>query len=101
MEMGRLLPASTAKEFSVEYAGVVAFGRGTVVDDPEEADYALQLLLDKYAPHLRPGQDYRATTPDERRITSVYRVDVEDWSGKAKVAPEDFPNAFTYANQHG
>ena len=33
MEMGRLLPAAEALEFSVEYAGVTIFGTMTVVED--------------------------------------------------------------------
>ena len=93
--MGRLLPAPVALEFSVEYAGVVAFGTGRVVKDQDEARAALQMLLDKYAPHLRPGVDYRATTDDELKQTAVYRIDVEAWSGKQKEAPEDFPGAFS------
>ena len=92
--MGRLLPAPEALEFSVEYAGVVAFGTGRVVEDEDEARMALQMLLDKYAPHLRPGVDYRATTDDELKRTAVYRIDVEAWSGKQKEVPEDFPGAF-------
>ncbi len=93
--MGRLLPAPEALEFSVEYAGVVAFGTGRVVTDQVEAREALQMLLDKYAPHLRPGVDYRATTDDELKRTAVYRIDVEAWSGKQKEVPEDFPGAFS------
>ena len=93
--MGRLLPAPEALEFSVEYAGVVAFGTGRVVEDQDEARTALQMLLDKYAPHLRPGVDYRATTDDELKRTAVYRIDVEAWSGKQKEVPEDFPGAFS------
>lgn len=93
-EVGRLLPAAEALEFSVEYAGVMVFGRGTVVDDTEEARDALQRLLDKYAPHLRPGRDYRATTDEELGRTAVYRVDIEAWSGKQKSADADFPGAF-------
>lgn len=92
--MGRLLPAPEALEFSVEYAGVVVFGRGCVVEDREEARTALQLLLDKYAPHLRPGVDYRPTTNDELRRTAVYRIDIDAWSGKQKEVAEDFPGAF-------
>ncbi len=92
--MGRLLPADEALEFSVEYAGVVAFGTGRVVEDQGEARAALQLLLDKYAPHLRPGVDYRPTTDDELRRTAVYRIDVESWSGKQKEAEAAFPGAF-------
>lgn len=92
-EMGRLLPAEEALEFSVEYAGVVAFGRARIVVDPDAARRGLQLLLDKYFPDLRPGRDYRPITDDELRRTAVYRIDIEAWSGKMKRADEDFPGA--------
>lgn len=93
-EMGRILPADEALEFSVEYAGVVVFGDIVVVDDEVEAERALQALLDKAAPHLRPGRDYRAIQPDELRRTSVFRLDVRSWSGKRKVVGDAFPGAF-------
>jgi nitroimidazol reductase NimA-like FMN-containing flavoprotein (pyridoxamine 5'-phosphate oxidase superfamily) len=93
-EMGRILPAGTALEFSVEYASVVAFGRAQLVPHAEEARRGLQLLLDKYAPHLRPGRDYRPITSEEMDRTSVFRIDIEAWSGKRKVAGPDFPGAF-------
>ncbi len=93
--MGRLLPAPEALQFSVEYAGVVAFGTGRVIKDREEARAALQMLLDKYAPHLKPGEHYRPTTDDELKRTAVYRIDVETWSGKQKEAAADFPGAFS------
>jgi nitroimidazol reductase NimA-like FMN-containing flavoprotein (pyridoxamine 5'-phosphate oxidase superfamily) len=96
-EMGRLLPAPTALHFSVEYAGVVVFGRARVVPDDAEAERALQLLLDKYAPHLRPGRDYRPIQPEELAVTAVYRIEIDEWSGKQKVAPPDHPGAFWYA----
>lgn len=96
--MGRLLPAPKALEFSVEYAGVVAFGKAVVVRDPDEAKAALQLILDKYAPHLKPGVDYRPTTDNELKRTAVYRIDIESWSGKQKEAARDFPGAFDFAN---
>jgi len=92
--MGRLLPAPEALEFSVEYAGVVVFGTGRVVADPLEAKAALQMLLDKYAPHLEAGRDYRPTTDDELKRTAVYRVDIESWSGKQKEVEADFPGAY-------
>jgi len=94
--MGRLLPALEALEFSVEYAGAVVFGRGTVVEDPEECRHGLRILLEKYAPHLRYGIDYRATTDDELKRTAVYRIDIEAWSGKQKEVVEDFPGAFGF-----
>jgi nitroimidazol reductase NimA-like FMN-containing flavoprotein (pyridoxamine 5'-phosphate oxidase superfamily) len=95
-EMGRLLPAPTALHFSVEYAGVVVFGRARIVDDPAEAERALQQLLDKYAPHLRPGRDYRPIQPEELAATAVYRIEIDEWSGKQKVAPPDHPGAYRY-----
>jgi nitroimidazol reductase NimA-like FMN-containing flavoprotein (pyridoxamine 5'-phosphate oxidase superfamily) len=94
--MGRLLPAGTALEFSVEYASVVVFGKGRVVTDPAEAEAALQLLLNKYAPHLRAGRDYRPITPGELERTTVYRVDIESWSGKMKKVEGDAPGAFRF-----
>ena len=92
-EMGRLLPAPEALEFSVEYSGVVATGMVHMVWDQGEAEAVLQHLLDKYAPHLRPGVDYRPITPDELKRTAVYRMDVEGWSGKEKAVAEH-PGSF-------
>ena len=76
------IAADEALEFSVEFASVTAFGTGGVVEDPAEAREALQMLLDKYAPALRPGRDYRAITAGELKRTSVYRIDIEEWTGK-------------------
>ena len=97
MELGRLLPADTALEFSTEYASVAVFGRGSVVTDPDEARDALQLLLDKYFADLTPGTDYRATTDDELERTSVFRVDIEEWVGKRKQVDPEFPGARRYS----
>lgn len=97
-EMGRLLPGSTAMSFSVEYSSVVVFATAVLVEEPAEAEHALQMLLDKYFPHLRPEQDYRPITPEERNATAVYRLEIEEWSGKTKAAPDDFPGAFSYEN---
>lgn len=93
-QMERLLPAAEALEFSVEYAGVAIFGSARVVEDDIEAEHGLQLLLDKYAPHLRPDVDYRSITPQELKRTAVFRVDIDEWSGKKKEVGEDFPGAY-------
>jgi nitroimidazol reductase NimA-like FMN-containing flavoprotein (pyridoxamine 5'-phosphate oxidase superfamily) len=95
-EMGRLLPAATALDMSVEYSSVVLFGRAAVVDDPDQAKRALQLLLDKYFPHLKPGRDYRPITPEELARTRAYRIQIDEWSGKRKKVEGDFPGAFAY-----
>jgi uncharacterized protein len=98
MEMGRLLPAEVALEFSVEFASVIVFGQAVLVRDADEEAHALQLLLDKYAPHLRPGTDYRAPVESEIKRTAVYRLSIEAWSGKKKEVPADFPGAYWYAD---
>lgn len=99
-EVGRLLPADQALEFSIEYGGVVVFGTASIVSDAEESEHGLQLLLDKYAPHLKPGRDYRPITAGELERTSVFRLDIESWSGKRKYVEQDFPGAFLYEDRH-
>ena len=93
-EMGRPLPAERAKNFGVEYAGVVVFGRTAIVTESAEAKRGLQLLLDKYFPHLRPGEDYSPATDEDLKVTAVYRIEIESWSGKEKKVEGDFPGAF-------
>lgn len=94
--MGRILPAAEALHFSVEYEGVSVFGLIKILPDAEASRFALQLLLDKYAPHLRPGRDYRPIADEELERTTVYRIEIESWSGKRNVKPSDFPGAFEY-----
>ena len=98
--MGRLLPADVALEFSVEFAGVTVFGTATIIKEADEARHALQQLLDKYAPHLRPERDYHPTTDEELARTAVYRIDIEAWSGKKKEVAPDFPGAYRYEDHY-
>ncbi len=95
-EMGRLLPAARAMNFSVEFSGVVIFGRVSLVTDADEAKHGLQLLSDKHFPHLEPGKDYEPVTDTDLKVTAVYRIDIESWSGKQKKVADDFPGAFYF-----
>ncbi len=87
-EIGRLLPAKTALNFSNEYASVCLFGQARIVGTDDEKRHGLQGLLAKYFPDLHPGADYRPITEDEMAQTAVYAVEIEGWSGKQKVVPE-------------
>lgn len=100
-EMGRMLPAEKAMEFSCEYAGVIVFGRAELIQNEEEARRALQMLLDKYFPHLRPGDHYSPASRDELDVTAVFRIRIEQWSGKQKREATSFPGAFPYGNPPG
>lgn len=95
-EMGRLLPAETAIEVGVEYASAVVFGTIEVLTDDAQAQHALQMLLDRFFPHLKAGVDYRGILPEEVNQTAVYGVKIDTWSGKEDRAREDFPGAFSY-----
>jgi len=83
-EMGEWIVADRAMNFGVKYKGVVVFGRLSVVDDNDEAKHGLQLVMDKHFPDLRPGVDYEAATDEDLKVTAVFRVDIEAWSGKEK-----------------
>jgi nitroimidazol reductase NimA-like FMN-containing flavoprotein (pyridoxamine 5'-phosphate oxidase superfamily) len=100
-EMGRLLPANEAINVGIEYAGVVVFGRCAIISDQVEATHGLQLLLDKYFPHLKSGQDYIPINAEGLKYTAVYRIDIESWSGKERVVEGDFPGAFYYGEGPG
>ena len=83
-EKGEWIVAERAMNFGVLYKGVVVFGHLTVVDDVEEAKHGLQLIMEKHFPALRPGVDYEAATNDDLKVTAVFRVEIESWSGKEK-----------------
>lgn len=97
--MGRLLPSHEALTMSVEYDGATVFGRAHVLTDDAEREHGLRLILDKYFPHLAYGADYRAITPDELARTSVYRIEIDSWSGKRKRVDDGFAGAFRYGER--
>jgi nitroimidazol reductase NimA-like FMN-containing flavoprotein (pyridoxamine 5'-phosphate oxidase superfamily) len=83
-EMGGLLTSDKASGFGVEFAGVVVFGEAMVLSDREEMQHGLQMLLDKYFPDRKSGIDYRPIQDDELDSVAVYRIQIDEWSGKQK-----------------
>jgi hypothetical protein len=81
-ELGKMLPSNVALEFSLQYRSVLVFGTARVVTDPDEAKRLLHGLISKYFPELRAGEEYREVTDKELRATSVYAIQIEEWSGK-------------------
>jgi len=98
-EMGRLLPAPRAFNMSVEYEGVVVFGRARVLEGEEEKRRGLQRLLDKYFGHLLVGADYAPPSEEELKLTSVYRIAIDSWSGKRKAVDAGYEGAFQYGEK--
>ena len=93
-EMGNLLPADSAVEYSVEFASVILEGRMSIIEDPIEARRALMLLMRKYAPQFEPNRDYREISDHDLSRTSVFRIDIDRWSGKGQSV--DAPDAYSY-----
>jgi uncharacterized protein len=81
-ELGKMLPANVALEFSLQFRSVIVFGSARLITDPEEARRVLYGLLRKYFPEMTAGKDYREITDQELKRTSVYAIQIEAWSGK-------------------
>ena len=81
-EFGRLLPANTALEFSLQYRSVLVFGSVRILENDEARLRGLNGLLKKYFPDMTPGKEYRPITKQELARTSVYALEIESWSGK-------------------
>jgi len=81
-ELGNFLPSNVALEFSLQFRSVIVFGIARLVTDPDEARYLLYGLIGKYFPTMRAGQEFREITDKELRATSIYAIQIEEWSGK-------------------
>jgi nitroimidazol reductase NimA-like FMN-containing flavoprotein (pyridoxamine 5'-phosphate oxidase superfamily) len=95
-EMGRLLPAPDVLDYSTEYASVVVFGRVAIVTDAATTRRVFDMQMLKYFPHHTEGKEYRRFTDEEAARPTVYRVDIEQWSGKKHVADADYPGAWWF-----
>jgi uncharacterized protein len=81
-ELGKMLPANVALEFSLQFRSVIVFGAARLISDPEEARRVLYGLIHKYFPTMTAGQEFRAITDKELKRTSIYAIQIEEWSGK-------------------
>ena len=81
-ELGKLLPANVALEFSLQFRSVIIFGSVRLISDPEEARRLMYGLIHKYFPAMTPGREFREITDKELKRTSVYAIQIAEWSGK-------------------
>ncbi len=81
-ELGNLLPSNVALEFSLQYRSVIVFGTARLITDGAEARRVLYGLIQKYFPKMQAGKEYRGITDKELKHTSVYAIQIEEWSGK-------------------
>jgi uncharacterized protein len=81
-ELGKILPSNVALEFSLQFRSVIAFGNVRLISDAEEARRVLYGLIRKYFPAMTPGKEFREITDKELKRTSIYAIQIEEWSGK-------------------
>lgn len=81
-ELGKMLPSNVALEFSLQFRSVIVFGSARLIMDPDEARRVLYGLIHKYFPAMSAGKEYREITDKELKRTSVYAIQIEEWSGK-------------------
>jgi len=81
-ELGKMLPANVALEFSIQFRSVIVFGNARLITDPEEARKVMYSLIHKYFPEMTAGKEFREITDKELKRTSVYAIKIDEWSGK-------------------
>jgi nitroimidazol reductase NimA-like FMN-containing flavoprotein (pyridoxamine 5'-phosphate oxidase superfamily) len=87
-EMGELVPGERAEDFGLHYRSVTVFGTAQLVEDRAESERALMGLMRKYFPDHTPGEDYPPLSEGEINRTAVYRLKIEEWSGKERQGKE-------------
>ncbi|QBD74764.1 hypothetical protein EPA93_01650 [Ktedonosporobacter rubrisoli] len=95
-EMGRLYPGQLASEFGVEYASVTIFGTATIIEDLQEKRRFFDTLFAKYFPDFQAGKDYQPSSDQEIARPCLYKIQIQQWSGKKHIERPDFPGAFRY-----
>jgi hypothetical protein len=81
-ELGKMLPSNVALEFSLQFRSVIVFGNAGLLNDLEEARRVMYSLIHKYFPTMTAGREFREITDKELKRTSVYAIEIEEWSGK-------------------
>jgi nitroimidazol reductase NimA-like FMN-containing flavoprotein (pyridoxamine 5'-phosphate oxidase superfamily) len=84
-QMGALTPGKRISDFGVDYRSVTVFGLAEKVTDEDEQVAALLALMTKLFPDHTPGEDYTLPEPGELKRTAVYRITIEEWSGKERI----------------
>jgi uncharacterized protein len=99
-EIGRFLPSRVSAGFGVEYASVVIFGTATIVEDIQEKRRFFELFFAKYFPRVQAGTDYEPAPERDIARPTLYKIVIQQWSGKKHLEEPDFPGAFCYGERN-
>ncbi|MEM7336154.1 MAG: pyridoxamine 5'-phosphate oxidase family protein [Chloroflexota bacterium] len=80
-----LVLARSVFHHSMNYRSAVLFGRGRLIEDPDEKMEALRVFTEK----LIPGRwdDARQPTPGENKATKIVTIPIDSASAKIRVGP--------------
>ena len=79
-----LVYSRKAMNHSMNYRSVVAFGHATEVTDAAEKFALFTQMVRRYFPGRTPDQDYVAPSAPDLGVTTLLRVEIEDWNAKAR-----------------
>ena len=93
-----LVYSRKAMNHSMNYRSAVVFGAAREVTDESEKSEIFDDMVQRYFPGRTLGHDYNVPPSADLSITTLVKVRIEDWSGKARrggpTGPDDDdPNA--------
>ena len=99
--VGKMRGHRRAFEFFLEQAGVIVFGKTSILGDNVRKHEVMQLLFDKHTPHLEAHQDYEPASQSEMDQTAIHQIKIDSWSGKMKWTDDEPIFRFDYEDVRG
>ncbi len=99
--VGKMRGHQRAFEFFLEQAGVIVFGKTTILNDDARKHEVMQLLFQKHTPHLEVYTDYQPASQSEMDQTTIYEIKIDSWSGKLKWTDDEPLFRFNYEDVRG
>lgn len=98
---GRMRGNSRAFDFFQEHAGVIVFGHSEEIKDNDKKHAIMQSIFEKHTPHLKANIDYEPASQEEIDSTSIFRIEIDDWTGKMKWTDVEPEFSFYYEDVRG
>ena len=99
--VGKMRGHRRAFEFFLEQAGVIVFGKTSLLSDNNRKHEVMQLLFEKHTPHLEAHKDYDPASQSEMDQTTIYEIKIDSWSGKMKWTDDEPLFRFDYEDVRG
>lgn len=80
-EIGNVVKAKKAVDFSMQYKSVVVFGTAKIIEDDEKLMKVMQGFIDKYVTDMKPF-DYEPFTLEDAKKATAYELTIDGWSAK-------------------